>query len=38
MLKKKYTNDGLTALIRKYGYEHKKVIRYAKRLDKISKK
>ena len=31
---KKYTEAGLDKLIRKYGFEHKKVIKYAKKLDK----
>ena len=33
-MKKVYTERELDALIRIYGFEHKKVIAYAKRLDK----
>lgn len=33
-MKKIYTEKELDALIRGYGFEHKKVIAYAKRLDK----
>jgi len=37
-MKKVYTEIELDNLIRKYGFEHKKVIAYAKRLDKQAKK
>lgn len=33
-MKKVYTERELDALIKVYGFEHKKVITYAKRLDK----
>ena len=36
-MKKIYTEKGLDELIRIYGFEHKKVIEYAKRLDKQEK-
>lgn len=36
-MKKIYTEKGLDKLIRVYGFEHKKVIAYAKRLDKQAK-
>lgn len=36
-MKKVYTERELDALIRVYGFEHKKVIEYAKRLDKQEK-
>lgn len=35
---KKYTEQGLDSLIRIYGFEHKKVIKYAKKLDKRGEK
>ena len=36
-MKKIYTEKGLDKLIRIYGFEHRKVIEYAKRLDKQEK-
>lgn len=36
-MKKIYTEKGLDKLIRIYGFEHKKVIKYAKGLDKQEK-
>lgn len=33
-MKKAYTEKGLDKLIKVYGFEHKKVIKYAKKLDK----
>lgn len=36
-MKKIYTEIELDNLIHKYGFEHKKVIRYAKRLDRQEK-
>lgn len=36
-MKKVYTEIELDNLIRKYGFENKKVIEYAKRLDKQEK-
>lgn len=35
---KKYTEKGLDSLIRIYGFEHKKVIKYAKGLEKEVKR
>lgn len=37
-MKKKYTEETLNMMIRKYGFENKKVIKYAKRLDKQGNK
>jgi hypothetical protein len=36
-MKKIYTEKGLDKLIKIYGFEHKKVIKYAKGLDKQEK-
>lgn len=36
-MKKVYTEKELNALIRVYGFEHKKVIVYAKKLDEQAK-
>lgn len=32
---RKYTEEGLNELIRRYGFEHKKVIKYAQKLNKF---
>lgn len=37
-MRKVYTEKELDRLIKIYGFEHKKVITYAKRLDKQAKK